>query len=283
MDKKIAHLGKKTGKMLLFGGVYSNLQALETLISIAEREKIDPSNCICTGDIVGYCAQPEETIQRFKKWGANSIAGNVEFQLAHDKEDCGCDFETGGRCDIFSKMWYPYAKNQLSTNSMEWIAELPDYLTFTYGEKTIMVVHGSYGNISKYIFKSTPLAKKESQFKDTASDIIIAGHCGLPFSNISQNGVWLNPGVIGMPANDGTPRVWYMILDDSNGCLEYTHHHFQYDYRTTQQLMLDNGLPKSYADTLSTGIWDNMEILPESEKKQKGLAIDFGEKEFLLS
>ena len=29
MDKKIKHIGAKSGKLLLFGGVYGNLQALE--------------------------------------------------------------------------------------------------------------------------------------------------------------------------------------------------------------------------------------------------------------
>ena len=71
MDQKIIDLGKISGKTLLFGGVYSNLQALEALKQIAEKENINPENCFCTGDIVGYCAQPEETVQLFKLWGAN--------------------------------------------------------------------------------------------------------------------------------------------------------------------------------------------------------------------
>ena len=44
MDKKIENLTDLKGKILLFGGVYSNLQALETLIEIAKKEKIAPKN-----------------------------------------------------------------------------------------------------------------------------------------------------------------------------------------------------------------------------------------------
>ena len=80
MDKKIESITVQ-GDILLFGGVYSNLQALEKLKRIAEQNNIPAENCICTGDIVGYCAQPEETVQLFKLWGARSIAGNVEIQL----------------------------------------------------------------------------------------------------------------------------------------------------------------------------------------------------------
>ena len=43
-DKKIEDLGKLSGKILIFGGVYSNLQALEALKQIAEKENIAPEN-----------------------------------------------------------------------------------------------------------------------------------------------------------------------------------------------------------------------------------------------
>ena len=39
----------REGKILVFGGVYSNLQALEALQKVAEKEGILPENIICTG------------------------------------------------------------------------------------------------------------------------------------------------------------------------------------------------------------------------------------------
>ncbi len=273
MDKDIAHIGTKTGKLLLFGGVYSNLQALEQLISIAKEEDILAENCICTGDITGYCAQPEETITVFRDWGALSIAGNVELQLANDSEDCGCDFKAGGRCDSFSKLWFPYTKGHLSQDSLDYIATLPEYISFDFGEKKVTVVHGNYGNTSEFIFQSNADTSKQNCFEDTKSDVIIAGHCGLPFHQSIKEKLWLNPGVIGMPANDGTTRVWYMLLEIQQGEIKYTHRSFEYDYNTTQQLMYKNHLPEAYADTLSSGLWDNMEILPEVEKMGQGIPI----------
>ncbi len=273
LDQKIKHIGTKDGKLLLFGGVYSNLQALEALISIAESEGIPAENCICTGDITGYCAQPEETVQLFRKWGATSIAGNVELQLANDSEDCGCDFKAGGRCDSFSKTWFPYTKGYLSQNSLEWIAKIPENISFDYVGKKVTVVHGNYGNVSEFIFKSNANQSKETCFSETDSEVIIAGHCGLPFHQTVKEKLWLNPGVIGMPANDGTTRVWYMILESDQNEIKYTHRSFEYDFKTAQQLMFKNHLPEAYADTLSSGIWDNMEILPEIEKMEQGIPI----------
>ena len=37
-------------------------------------------------------------------------------------------------------------------------------------------------------------------------DAIIGGHSGLPFTQTLGSRLWHNPGAIGMPANDGTPR-----------------------------------------------------------------------------
>lgn len=275
MDKKIKHIGSKKGKLLLFGGVYSNLQSLKKLISIAEKEGILPENCISTGDIVGYCAQPDETVQLFKKWGALSIAGNVELQLATDSDDCGCDFKAGGRCDDFSKMWFPYTKGHLSKNSIDWISALPENISFVYANKMLTVVHGNFGNVSEFIFESNAAGSKKKCFEQTKSDVIIAGHCGLPFHQKIKEKLWLNPGVIGMPANDGTSRVWFIILDDENGELKYTHRSFEYDCQTAQKLMYKNHLPEAYGDTLTSGIWDNMETLPEAEKMFQGIPIYF--------
>ncbi|WP_299384403.1 metallophosphoesterase [uncultured Lacinutrix sp.] len=273
MNKKITDLGLIKGKTLLFGGVYSNLQALEALKAIAEKENIPAENCICTGDIVGYCAQPEETVQLFKIWKAKSILGNVEIQLAESAEDCGCDFTEGSRCDGFSKLWYPFAQSKLSKNSIEYLATLPDHISFTYANKKVTVVHGDYFNVSEFVFKSTDWELKSKNFETTESDVIIAGHCGLPFNQEKENKLWLNPGVIGMPANDGSPQVWYAILDDTSGSLEFSHYNLDYNHKLTNKLMQNGLLPEEYARTIITGIWDNTEILPAIESGLQGFGI----------
>lgn len=100
--KKI-NLGTLKGPLLVFGGVYSNLQALEALQKQAQQLGIPASNIICTGDVVAYCAEPETCVQQIRAWGIHCIAGNVEIQLSTGQENCACDFVAGGRCDTFSR------------------------------------------------------------------------------------------------------------------------------------------------------------------------------------
>ncbi|WP_452229728.1 MULTISPECIES: metallophosphoesterase family protein [unclassified Lacinutrix] len=274
MNKNIVDIGKLSGKVLLFGGVYSNLQALEALIAVAKTEGIPPENCICTGDIIGYCAQPEETLQTFIKWKAKSIVGNVEIQLRDAQEDCGCDFKEGSRCDNFSQQWYPYAQRMLSKNSMDYLQTLPDHITFSLGNQKITVVHGSFFNVSEFIFHSTPWENKAPNFEATQSDLIIAGHCGLPFHTKNNNKHWINPGVIGMPANDGAPSVWFSILEDTTKPFRVHFHRLDYNHILTSTFMQNGLLPESYAKTIVSGIWDNMEILPEAERQLQGKPIE---------
>ncbi|QJD77417.1 metallophosphoesterase family protein [Spirosoma rhododendri] len=270
-------LGTLRGPLLIFGGPYSNIQALETLRQIAEQRGISPDRIICTGDIVGYCAQPDECVQLIKAWGIHSIQGNVEQNVVEGADDCGCNFAEGGRCDTFSRTWFPYAVQALSGASVEWLRTLPLHLRFSYAGKSVAVVHGSATNISEFVFASTPWSVKEQTMTATGADVILAGHAGLPFDDVREDKYWLNAGVIGMPANDGTPRVWYLLLDDADGQFTYQFCSFTYDNQTANQLMQANGLPDSYAQTLLTGIWDNCEILPDAEKQLQGVGIAFSD------
>lgn len=264
-------LGTLSGKLLVFGGPYSNFQALSELQKIAEQLDIAPQNIICTGDVVGYCAQPEESVRLVKDWDIHCISGNVEQNIVRGENDCGCNYTEGGRCDMFSRTWFPFAVRSLSADSVRWMADLPQHLHFSYAGKSVAVVHGSPAHVSEFVFKSTPWATKEKNFEATLSKVILAGHAGLPFADVHENYYWLNAGVIGMPANDGTPRVWYLLLDDAEGTFSYSFESFTYDNVLANQLMQANELPDAYAKTLLTGIWDNCEILPEEEKALQGV------------
>lgn len=275
MDKKIENLGKLSGTVLIFGGVYSNLQAFEKLKAYAIAEGIPPENCICTGDTVAFCAQPDECVQLLKNWGVKSIAGNVEIQLRTQSDNCGCDYREGSRCDGFSKLWYPYAQSQLSKDSLDYMKMLPDNLSFEYAGKKIMVVHGSYKYVAEFIYKSTPWEIKQENFDLSQADVIIGGHCGLPFNDKRNDKIWLNSGALGMPANDGTTRVWYATLCDEGGNFNFTHHSLEYDNKLTSKLMKNGLLAEEYSRTIITGIWDNCEILPAAEKGLQGIGIRF--------
>ena len=267
-------IGQLTGRILVFGGAYSNLHALRALRAKADELSIPGHNVISTGDAIGYCADPNECLALMRDWGCHAIAGNVEMNVRDGLEDCGCNFDEDSACDLFSRIWYPYTQQACTPASVAYMKTFPEYLTLGFGGSRITILHGNYGATSEFVWRSTEWDAKATAFAKTGSDVVIAGHCGLPFAHEHEGKLWLNPGVIGMPANDGTPRVWYAVLDDASGRLDYAFHALDYDYKSARRRMLEEPLPKSYALSLDNGLWDNTEVMAPREAALTGLPID---------
>ena len=261
--------------LLFFGGPYSNLQALTAMRAIAEELALPPSSIVCTGDIVAYCAQPTETIEAIREWGIRVIAGNVERQLAEDAGDCGCNFIKGSTCDRLSVEWYAFANAQVSVEQRDWMRALPGTLTLNIGGRNIGVVHGSQANISEFLYHSSPWEKKHPNFSSLDCDIIVGGHCGVPFIEFCEEKLWVNAGVIGMPANDGTRRGWYLLVQDGKDELAFSLRSFDYEAERAARLMEEQGLPCEYAATLRNGLWCSMDNLPAAEQANQGVPLSF--------
>ena len=119
------NLGQLEGPVLLFGGPYSNLPATQAMRREANRLGIPPCRVICTGDLVAYCAEPEATTELIVKSGIEVVMGNCEESLATDSADCGCGFDQGMECSVYSDRWYRYANENVTTQTRAWMARLP--------------------------------------------------------------------------------------------------------------------------------------------------------------
>ncbi len=258
--------------LLVFGGPYSNLQATEALRRRADDLAIPAQNVICTGDVVAYCAAPEETARYIAEWGCHVIQGNCEQQLAAGDEDCACNFEDGTECAALAKGWYPYANARMSDEMRAWMGGLPETLPFTYGGRTFRVVHGGTSVVNRWVFQSERDVLAE-ELALAAADVIIAGHSGIPYITRIGQGTWFNPGVIGMPANDGTADVWYGLIREIDGCLLLSTHRLAYDHHAAAATMRRSGHANAYARTLITGLWPSLDILPPAERAATGKRI----------
>lgn len=256
--------------LLVFGGPYSNLQATVAIRSIADELAIPPSNIICTGDVIAYAAAPEETARLIHDWGIAVVAGNCEEQLAAGAADCGCGFEEGSQCDLLSKGWYPFANASISPDMRTWMAGLQPALAFSYNGVRFHALHGGTRQNNRFIFASDrPSQEEEASTLDT--DIVLAGHAGIPFISEVANKIWLNAGVIGMPANDGTPDGWYaLVRPEAGGNLRLSLHRLPYDHVSAAAAMRRAGHANGYARTLVTGIWPSHDVLPGAERAATG-------------
>ena len=253
-----------TPPLLVFGGPYSNLRALAALRVRADELGIAPSQAICTGDVVAYCAEPEETTRAIGAWGCHVIAGNCEEQLAQAADDCDCGFDEGTECAQLAKGWYPFANARMSPESRSWMAALPKTITFTLGGLTFRVIHGGVDLINRFVFASQREVLAE-ELARAGADVVVAGHAGVPFVEKIGRSVWFNPGVIGMPANDGTPDVWYGLIRSDDGRIVLSTHRLAYDHHGAAAAMRRCGHANGYARTLVTGLWPSLDVFPPPE------------------
>jgi len=241
------------------------------LKDLADRAGYEAGQVICTGDMVGYCADANQTVALFRSWGVHAIQGNVEIQLASESDDCGCNFNEGSVCKELSNRWYDYARQNLERQHAAWFAALPQILTLTWRGKRIVVLHGGYTQTAMFIFRTTTQAVKLAEMAACAADIVIGGHAGLPFvDEVAPGKYWVNAGVIGMPPNDGTDRVWYLKLVPGDDGLKLRHEAYRYDAAKARSKMLEASLPEAYANALVTGIWPSHDILPAVEAAAAG-------------
>ena len=262
------------GSVLLFGGAYGNLEATRALLKEARRLGIPDDHLICTGDVAAYCANPQETVVLLRDHDIAVVRGNCEEQLGSGAADCGCGFEEGTACDVMSAQWYAYASAHLDEDTKAWMRSLPSSIELEITGLELTVVHGSVSEIAQFIFASAPPSVLSDEINLAAKDGVIGGHCGLPFTRIVDGKLWHNPGVIGMPANDGTPRVWYSILTPHQGELEIRHHALTYEASETARKIRLQDLPPGYADCLENGLWPSLDVLPEAERSLTGQALE---------
>ena len=270
-------LGLIDEPLLICGGAYGNWEALEALLAAAAAHGIPAERIIHTGDAVAYCADPRLTAERLRDLGVHCIKGNVEEQLGDDADDCACGFEDGSACDVLAKSWYAYARGQMTPELGAWMEAMPLHLTFFMSGKRVRVVHGSPGRVNRFMWESLPTADFAGEIGQACADVVIAGHTGIPFTRVLADGrVWHNSGGLGMVANDGTPRVWYSIIEPGRGRPVFSHYALDYDHAKAARKMRSAGLPEGYAFALETGLWPSLDILPEAERARTGQAIDTG-------
>lgn len=263
---RVADFGRFDTPLVLFGGPYSNLQAV-----LALRDVITGRPSVCTGDIVAYGANPAETVTEIREMGSHVIAGNCERQIATGAEDCGCGFAEGSACDLLSQGWYPHALAACDAEAKAWMAKLPDMGIFVQQGLRYAVIHGGASEISRFLWPSSRESDFQFEIKTVEAavgqiDGIVAGHSGIAFHRRIGLHHWINAGAIGLPPHDGRAFTRYAVLDHG----DVTIHRLSYDSNKARAAMENAGLTQGYHESMTTGIWPSEDILPVELRRISG-------------
>jgi hypothetical protein len=253
-------------RIAVFGGVYNNHYGLLALLEDAARRGAEAVYCL--GDLGGFGPSPEKVRPLLAEGNVRTIQGNYEESLASGREDCNCGY-TDPRDNHFAALSYGYTARSCSPDFKAWMGGLPRRRRVLVGERELLLIHGSPRRINEFLFASTsPVPFLELLLGQHDCDGLLCTHTGLHWHRRLPSGRdVVNVGVIGRPANDGTTRVWYALLEAREESLEVELVPLTYDHQALATEMRQEGLSEEFVATILTGWWTTcLEILPARER-----------------
>ncbi len=253
-------------KIAVFGGVYNNHLALESLAIDAQKRGAE--KLFCLGDLGAFGPHPDRVFPILLKHEIAVVQGNYDHSVGHDLKDCQCGY-TDPRDNYFAQLSYDYTFARTSEVFKKWQRQLPSEIRFEFGGKRFLLCHGSPRKTNEFLWESTtPNHFLEKLFHDYETDVILATHTGIHWKREVGDKIFANVGVIGRPENDGKPNVWYTIIT-ANGGVEIEFISLQYDHQRLSQEMRQENLPPEFIETILTGWWTTcLEILPAKERQR---------------
>lgn len=266
-------------RIAVFGGVYSNHHALAALLEDARRRGAGALYCL--GDLGAFGPNPEKVRPLLEAGAVRSLQGNYEESLAAGAGDCNCGY-TDPRDNHFAALSYRYTAERSSDGFKAWMGTLPKRRRVLVGGRELLLVHGSPRRTNEFLFESaTPAAFLEVLLDQERSDGLLFTHTGLHWHRRLPSGRdAVNVGVIGRPANDGRPEVWYTVVEAGSeedapsgraegggAALRVEHVPLAYDWRSLAAEMRAERLPEEFVETIESGWWTTcLEVLPAKER-----------------
>jgi diadenosine tetraphosphatase ApaH/serine/threonine PP2A family protein phosphatase len=134
----------------------------------------------------------------------------------------------------------------------------------------VLLCHGSPRRVNEFLWESAcPDAFLEWLCDAHGADVIACAHSGIPWHRALPSGRHVvNAGAIGRPANDGSPDVWYAMVE-LNGRVHVEFRPVSYDAETLAREMARESLPQEFIETIRTGWWTTcLENLPAKERRR---------------
>ena len=186
-------------KCAIFGDIHANLEALAAVLADAAEQGCDLH--FCTGDIVGYNANPQECVDLVRDLDCPVVMGN------HDQEAAG-NSSLNGFNPIAARA-IEWTREHLNDESRRWLAGLP----FTHLDGDATFTHATVedpGGWAYVLNRYDALACLASQHTPLA----FIGHTHQPvFYTLADGEVTIDPG----PTVEVLPSTRYLINVGSVG------------------------------------------------------------------
>lgn len=246
-------------RLAVIADIHANLPALEAVLEAIEACKVE--RILCLGDLVGYNAEPSESIALVRRYSDIVIAGNHDWDVANNSSAVGTN--------PVARQIQKWTREQLSQDDIEYLLSLPTHAF----DSAIVLAHGCYLNttyINGYV-TSTMIGEnlRAIEAKEGWPKVALCGHTHVPLCgwlegdrivehrllepvqwSVDARVVLINPGSVGQP-RDYDPRAAFAIIDTDLRTVEVKR--VPYDIERAAKAIQNAGLPTALADRLRTG------------------------------
>jgi diadenosine tetraphosphatase ApaH/serine/threonine PP2A family protein phosphatase len=241
----------------VFTDIHANRQALAACLKAVRSRGVE--RLICLGDLVGYGADPEwtvETMMDLVEHGAIVVRGNHDNAIGSLSESMNAEAQAA----------IEWTRGRLSAAQRRFLADLP----MTVAEDDRLYVHSEASSPQRWRYVQAAPDAARSMIA-TSAQITFCGHIHrpalysmsvtakmtsfVPVSNVPvqllRGRQWLAVlGSVGQP-RDGDPAAGFVTFDTDSR--EITYCRTPYDVEAAAQRIRDNGLPLWLAQRLVVG------------------------------
>lgn len=226
--------------------IHGNLPALQA--ALARIEDLGIESVFCGGDLVGYGPYPNEVCALVAQREIPTIYGNYDYAIARDLEDCGCAYVTQHDRELGQRS-VDWTLANTSTESKEFMRNLPFDLHFPVGSADVHLVHGSPRKVNEYLFEDKPASLYERLAAAESDQVLVFGHTHKPWVHKYGGVLFVNCGSVGKP-KDGDPRGAFAVLTPDVGGVAVSIERVVYDADAVAAEVREAGLPGEFADKL---------------------------------
>lgn len=239
-------------RIAVLADIHSNLEALEAVLHVLERARID--RYVCVGDVVGYGANPKECVDIIRDTCDVVIAGNHDWAVA---DRLSMEF-----FNAYAREAILWTREQITADDRTWLHDLPLQADLD-GMATL--VHSTLHNPAAFDYLLTSYDAHLSM-SVLERPLLFVGHSHIPITFMERGGLGftfadaidltkvdkaiINPGSVGQP-RDENPSAAYAIYDTVKR--RVTLHRVPYDITAAADKITKAGLPQVLADRLHVG------------------------------
>ncbi|MEO8514878.1 MAG: metallophosphoesterase family protein [Ignavibacteria bacterium] len=238
-------------KYAIISDVHANSEAVTACFK--EIERLNVERIICLGDLVDYCAEPNEVVKLIKE--------NCDVVVLGNHDEAQYKYQMVERYTENARISSIHTRSVINPEHVEYFKTLP----YSHTENELLFVHASPLDPPAYRYLLNE-ETAENNFKSFTEKVCFIGHSHKPLifelsgSDIKltvegelhkNNRYIINVGSVGQP-RDGNPKLSFGFFDTDS--FVYNNIRVDYDIASSSEKVKKEGLPLQLAERLFNGV-----------------------------